>query len=63
MEGNTGENLIILLERRLDNVVYRMGFATTRRFARQLVNHGHVLVDGKRVNIPSYRVKPGQKLR
>ncbi len=62
MEGNTGENLIILLERRLDNVVYRMGFATTRRFARQLVNHGHILVDGKRVNIPSYRVKPGQKI-
>ncbi len=62
MEGNTGENLIILLERRLDNVVYRMGFATTRRFARQLVSHGHVLVDGKRVNIPSYRVKPGQKI-
>ncbi|BCD59517.1 MULTISPECIES: 30S ribosomal protein S4 [unclassified Nitratiruptor] len=62
MEGNTGENLIKLLERRLDNVVYRMGFATTRRFARQLVNHGHVLVDGKRVNIPSYRVKPGQKI-
>ena len=62
MEGNTGENLIILLERRLDNVVYRMGFATTRRFARQLVNHGHVLVDGKRVDIPSYRVKPGQKI-
>ncbi|BAF69362.1 30S ribosomal protein S4 [Nitratiruptor sp. SB155-2] len=62
MEGNTGENLIKLLERRLDNVVYRMGFATTRRFARQLVNHGHVLVDGKRVNIPSFRVKPGQKI-
>ncbi len=62
MEGNTGENLIKLLEQRLDNVVYRMGFATTRRFARQLVNHGHVLVDGKRVNIPSYRVKPGQKI-
>lgn len=62
IEGNTGENLIILLERRLDNVVYRMGFASTRRFARQLVNHGHVLVDGKRVDIPSYRVKPGQKI-
>ncbi len=62
MEGNTGENLVKLLEQRLDNVVYRMGFATTRRFARQLVNHGHVLVDGKRVNIPSYRVKPGQKI-
>ena len=61
-EGNTGENLIALLERRLDNVVYRMGFATTRRFARQLVSHGHILVDGKRVNIPSYRVKPGQKI-
>ncbi|BBG66719.1 SSU ribosomal protein S4p [Hydrogenimonas sp.] len=62
MEGNTGENLISLLERRLDNVVYRMGFATTRAFARQLVTHGHILVDGKRVNIPSYRVKPGQKI-
>ncbi len=62
IEGNTGENLIKLLEQRLDNVVYRMGFATTRRFARQLVSHGHVLVDGKRVNIPSYRVKPGQKI-
>ena len=61
-EGSTGENLIRLLERRLDNVVYRMGFATTRRFARQLVTHGHILVDGKRVNIPSYRVKPGQKI-
>ncbi len=62
MEGNTGENLIALLERRLDNAVYRMGFATTRSFARQLVTHGHVLVDGKKVNIPSYRVKPGQKI-
>jgi len=61
-EGNTGENLIALLETRLDNVVYRMGFATTRRFARQLVTHGHILVDGKRVNIPSFRVKPGQKI-
>lgn len=61
-EGNTGFNLINLLEQRLDNVVYRMGFATTRRFARQLVNHGHILVDGKRVDIPSYRVKPGQKV-
>ena len=60
--GNTGTNLITLLETRLDNVVYRMGFATTRRFARQLVNHGHVLVDGKRVNIPSYKVKAGQKV-
>ena len=61
-EGNTGELLIQLLEQRLDNVVYRMGFATTRAFARQLVNHGHILVDGKRVDIPSYRVKPGQKV-
>jgi small subunit ribosomal protein S4 len=61
-EGNTGANLVELLERRLDNVVYRMGFATTRRFARQLVNHGHILVDGKRVSIPSFRVKAGQKV-
>jgi len=60
--GNTGETLIQLLEQRLDNVVYRMGFATTRRFARQLTNHGHILVDGKRVDIPSFRVKAGQKI-
>ncbi len=60
--GNTGSILVTLLETRLDNVLYRMGFATTRRFARQLVNHGHVLVDGKRVDIPSYAVKPGQKV-
>jgi small subunit ribosomal protein S4 len=60
--GNTGENLIQLLERRLDNVVYRMGFATTRSNARQFVTHGHILVDGKKVDIPSYRVKPGQKI-
>lgn len=60
--GNAGENFVKLLERRLDNVVYRMGMATTRRFARQLVNHGHILVDGKKVGIPSYRVKPGQKI-
>ncbi|MDA3946005.1 MAG: 30S ribosomal protein S4 [Helicobacteraceae bacterium] len=60
--GNTGTNLVVLLEQRLDNVVYRMGFASTRRFARQLVNHGHVLVDGKRVDIASFRVKPGQKI-
>ncbi len=62
VQGNTGTNLVTLLEQRLDNVVYRMGFATTRRFARQLTNHRHVLVDGKRVDIPSYRVKPGQKI-
>lgn len=61
-EGNTGSILIQLLEQRLDNVVYRMGFATTRRFARQLVTHGHILVDGKKVNIPSYRVDAGQKI-
>lgn len=61
-EGNTGELLVTLLEQRLDNVVYRMGFATTRRFARQLVTHGHVLVNGKRVDIPSYRVEAGQKI-
>ncbi|ECY0968435.1 30S ribosomal protein S4, partial [Campylobacter coli] len=51
-DGNTGVLLIQLLEQRLDNVVYRMGFATTRRFARQLVTHGHILVNGKRVDIP-----------
>ena len=62
LEGNTGENLIQLIERRLDNVVYRMGFATTRRNARQLVTHGHILVDGKRLDIPSYIVKAGQKI-
>ena len=62
LDGNTGANLIGLLERRLDNVVYRMSFATTRSNARQLVNHGHILVDGKKVDIPSYRVKPGQKI-
>ncbi len=61
-DGNTGAILIQLLEQRLDNVVYRMGFATTRRFARQLTNHGHILVDGKRVDIPSFRVKVGQKI-
>jgi small subunit ribosomal protein S4 len=62
LDGNTGANLMRLLERRLDNVVYRMSFATTRSNARQLVNHGHVLVDGKKVDIPSYRIKPGQKV-
>ena len=62
MTGNDGENFIKLLETRLDNVVYRMGFATTRRFARQLVTHGHILVDGKKLNIPSAKVKAGQKI-
>ncbi|MDQ7031425.1 MAG: 30S ribosomal protein S4, partial [Desulfonauticus sp.] len=61
-EGNTGENLIKLLERRLDNVVYRMGFATTRKAARQLVTHGHILVNGKKVNIPSFLVKEGDRI-
>ncbi|MEA4965831.1 MAG: 30S ribosomal protein S4 [Oscillospiraceae bacterium] len=55
--GNTGENLLSLIERRLDNVVYRLGFAASRREARQMVNHGHFIVNGKRVNIPSYLVK------
>lgn len=61
-DGNTGALLVSLLEQRLDNVVYRMGFATTRRFARQLVTHGHILVNGKRVDIPSYRVAAGEKI-
>ncbi len=58
-KGNTGEELLSMLERRLDNVVYRLGFASTRREARQLVNHGHFTVNGKRVNIPSFLVKVG----
>lgn len=58
MKGVHGENFLKLLESRLDNLVYRIGFATTRRGARQLVNHGHITVNGKRVNIPSYIVKP-----
>ncbi|MGL4819445.1 MAG: 30S ribosomal protein S4 [Bacilli bacterium] len=62
MTGKHGENFMILLESRLDNLVYRMGLARTRRAARQLVNHGHILVDGSRVDIPSYRVKPGQTI-
>ncbi len=59
MNGVTGHNLLFLLESRLDNVVYRMGFATTRRQSRQLVNHGHFTVNGKKVDIPSYTVKAG----
>jgi small subunit ribosomal protein S4 len=62
MKGIHGENFMILLESRLDNIVYRMGLARTRPQARQLVNHGHVTVDGHRVDIPSYRVKPGQEI-
>lgn len=57
--GATGENFLVMLESRLDNLVYRMGFAPTRRAARQLVNHGHILVNGKKVDIPSYSVVPG----
>ena len=60
--GTTGENLMILLELRLDNVVFRMGYGRTRKEARQIVDHKHVLVNGKCVNIPSYTVKPGDKI-
>lgn len=58
-KGQAGENLLIMLEERLDNVVYRMGLCTTRREGRQLVTHGHYTVNGKKVDIPSYQVKPG----
>ncbi|MDC2829455.1 30S ribosomal protein S4 [Limosilactobacillus mucosae] len=61
-EGTHGTNFMVLLERRLDNMVYRLGLATTRRQARQLVNHGHITVDGKRVDIPSFEVKVGQAI-
>jgi small subunit ribosomal protein S4 len=60
MDGMAGVNFLVLLESRLDNLVYRMGFARTRKAARQLVNHGHIAVDGKKLNIPSAEVKPGQ---
>ena len=59
MRGATGENMLVLLERRLDNVVYRMGVGVSRAQSRQLVNHGHITVNGKRVNIPSYLIKAG----
>jgi small subunit ribosomal protein S4 len=62
MAGKHGENFMVLLESRLDNLVYRLGLARTRRQARQLVNHGHILVNGSRVDIPSYRVLPGQTI-
>lgn len=62
MEGVTGSNFLFLLESRLDNLVYRLGFARTRRAARQLVNHGHILVNGKKVDIPSFIVKPGSTI-
>ncbi len=60
MQGKHGVNFLCLLESRLDNMVYRLGFAKTRKQARQLVNHCHITVDGNKVNIPSYRLKPGQ---
>lgn len=60
LPGKTGENFLFLLESRLDNLVYRIGFARTRRQSRQLVSHGHILVDGRKVDIASYRVVPGQ---
>ena len=59
MKGMTGENLMTLLESRLDSIIFRMGFARTRREARQLVTHGHFTVNGKKVDVPSYRIKPG----
>lgn len=62
LKGKHGENFLILLESRLDNIVYRMGLAATRRQARQLVTHGHILVDGKKIDIPSYILRPGQKV-
>jgi small subunit ribosomal protein S4 len=63
MRGRTGENLLSLLERRLDNVVFRLGFATSRAEARQLVRHGHFEVDGRKVDVPSFRVKAGTRVR
>jgi small subunit ribosomal protein S4 len=62
LPGKHGVNLLIMLESRLDNLVYRLGLAATRRQARQLVNHGHIVVDGKKVDIPSYLCKPGQTI-
>ena len=62
LPGKHGENFLAMIESRLDNLVYRLGFAATRRQARQLVNHGHFLVDGKKVDIPSYLCKPGQTI-
>ena len=63
MRGRTGENLLTLLERRLDNVVFRLGFATSRAEARQLVRHGHFEVDGRKVDVPSFRVRAGSRVR
>lgn len=62
LRGPTGEEMIGLIERRLDNTVYRLGFASSRRQARQLVRHGHILIDGRRVDVPSFTVSPGNKV-
>src|SRR5262245_1404484 len=62
MKGRSGENLLVLLERRLDNVVFRMGFATSRAEARQLVRHGHFLVNGRKARVPSMLIRPGEKV-
>lgn len=62
LKGKTGDNLLILLERRLDNVVYKLGFAVTRRESRQMVRHGHFQVGGRKVNIPSFLVRPGERI-
>jgi small subunit ribosomal protein S4 len=62
MRGRAGENLLMLLEQRLDNVVFRLGFATSRSEARQLVRHGHFEVNGRKVDVPSFRVKPGMRV-
>ena len=62
MKGKQGDNFLVLLETRLDNVVYRLGLATTRKQARQLVAHGHITINGSKVDIPSYLVKPGQEI-
>jgi small subunit ribosomal protein S4 len=63
ISGNTGENLLVLLERRLDNVIFQLGFASSRTQARQLVRHGHILINGKKVNVPSCLVKTGQEIK
>jgi small subunit ribosomal protein S4 len=62
MKGITGDNLLNMLERRLDNVIYRMGFGTSRNQSRQIVRHGHIQVNGRKVNIPSFQVKPGDEV-
>jgi small subunit ribosomal protein S4 len=61
-KGITGENLLVMLERRLDNIIYSLGFGSSRAQARQLVRHGHVLVDGRKISIPSYQIKAGQTI-